>query len=663
MTQTVITAPDANLEVAEPLTAVLYLRVSSAGQMNKAVDPEGYSIPGQREACQRYAERLGTKIIGEFVEYGQSATTVRRGALQRLLAELPKLQPTYVIVYDLSRVARDDYDALWLLREIERHGSRLESTLERVDDSPAGKLLYTVMAGVNAFRSRGDGLKVKAGLERKLAEGGTVGLAPVGYINTRERIDGREVRTVALDPERARLVRLGFDAFATGEYSLTTLTELLDSMGLKTKETAKRPAKPLTRSGVYRLLRDRYYIGFVTRNGVTRPGRHPKLIDEDTFEKVQQLLVSRRLAGDRSHKHRHYLKGTLFCSCGRRLTWGRHRGNGGQYEYFCCLSNQAKQPRCGNRYMAADAVERAVEDYYRRVSLSGEQCEAIRTCVREHAEERVTVARKQSEEHTRRLRTLQDEQQKLLRLYYRKGVSEEVLIAEQARIDTERTQARKLVETATHETKDIFKTLKEALRLVGPDCHAAYLRSDPQARRLLNQAIFERLIVTPDGVEDEPQALVAELHRLANEVRVPSPVAKGRKTGRGHQSLGGHGSHVETMVRIVEQLSNPSPHLQAIFDALPDGPVVPSARSQGPAAPEPEMRRLGNRAVQDAVIETLAKADRPMSLAELRTAVEAFLGHPVSRNSVDWCLSSGSRGNAPRFERVSRGCYRLIRPT
>jgi site-specific DNA recombinase len=535
--------------VSAAATAVLYLRVSSVGQMNKAHDPEGYSIPGQRETCTRYAERLGAEVVGEFVEYGQSGTSIRRGALQRLLAELPALQPTYVVVYDISRLARDDYDALWLYAEIERHGSKLESTLERIDDSPAGRLLYTVMAGVNAFRSRGDAVKVKAGLERKHAEGGTIGLAPIGYINTRARIEGREVRTVALDEERAPMVRTAFDAFASGEHSITTLCDLLGGIGLKTKETPKKPAKALSRSGVYRILQDRYYVGQVTRNGVSRPGRHPKLIDEATFEKVQELLVTRRLAGDRSRKHHHYLKGSLFCSCGRRLTWGRHRGNGGAYEYFCCLSNQARRQRCGNSYMTANDVERAVEDYYHHVSLTKKQCDAIRACVREQAEARLTIAREQSEQHTRRLRTLQDEQQKLLRLYYRGGVSEDVLIAEQARIETERSQARKLVETAAHESEDVFKALDEALLLIGPDCHAAYLRSEPQARRLLNQAIFKRLIVTPDDIEDEPQPVVADLHRLVRKAPAAPKTPKGGRNSRGPQFLGGHGSHNDTMVR------------------------------------------------------------------------------------------------------------------
>ena len=37
--------------------AVLYLRVSTAAQADKDRDPEGYSIPAQREACLRKAVR------------------------------------------------------------------------------------------------------------------------------------------------------------------------------------------------------------------------------------------------------------------------------------------------------------------------------------------------------------------------------------------------------------------------------------------------------------------------------------------------------------------------------------------------------------------------------------------------------------------------------
>ena len=121
----------------EDATAVIYLRVSSPKQLT-GPSQEGYSIEGQREACERHAARLGAHVIREYVEPGKTATNTRRPALQRMLAELGELQPTYAIFYDLSRVAREEIDAFWLLGEINRHGTKLESTLERIDGSPQG---------------------------------------------------------------------------------------------------------------------------------------------------------------------------------------------------------------------------------------------------------------------------------------------------------------------------------------------------------------------------------------------------------------------------------------------------------------------------------------------------------------------------------------------
>jgi hypothetical protein len=98
---------DSAVEIAgAATTAVVYLRVSSDGQMNKAHDPEGYSIPGQREACEHRAGLLDATVAAEYVEYGVTGRNVRRPALQRMLGELELLRPDYVIVYDISRLAR-----------------------------------------------------------------------------------------------------------------------------------------------------------------------------------------------------------------------------------------------------------------------------------------------------------------------------------------------------------------------------------------------------------------------------------------------------------------------------------------------------------------------------------------------------------------------------
>jgi site-specific DNA recombinase len=319
-------------------TAVIYLRVSSVGQYKKGNDPEGYSIPGQREACRLHAERLGAAVIREYVEPGKSGTSTKRPALQQMLSDLVDMSSTYVIVYDLSRVARDDFDALWLLREIEGRGCKLESTLERVDDTPAGKLLYTVMAGVNAFRSRGDAEKVKMGLRRKHSQGGTPGAAPIGYCNVRHVDSGREIRTIEVDPERAPLIRTAFELYATGQHSVFSLTDILESMSLRTLATHKRPSRPMGRSAVHRMLSNDYYVGVVTMKGQKAQGVHPAIVDLQTFERVQQLLRSRAQSGTRSRKHEHYLKGSLYCDvCGGRMLYVEAKGHGGTYEYFRCF--------------------------------------------------------------------------------------------------------------------------------------------------------------------------------------------------------------------------------------------------------------------------------------------------------------------------------------
>jgi site-specific DNA recombinase len=517
MSQLVTQTKPASASPDGPHTAVIYLRVSSDGQVNKAHNPEGYSIPAQREACERHAAGLGAEVIAEFVELGRTGTNLRRPALQSMLSKLPKLKPTYVVFYDLSRVAREEQDAFWLLGEIKRHGAKLESTLERIDDSPQGLLLFAIMAGVNAFRSRGDAEKVKMGLRRKFAEGGSIGKVPIGYLNSRERIDGREIRTVSVDPERAPLIRTAFEAYATGEYSITDLRDLLDEGGLRTRHTPKCRPAPLSRTQIHRMLSDDFYIGVVTWDGAKNPdGRHDPLIAREIFEKVQEVLHSALLSGNRTRKHKHYLRGSVFCGrCGRRMVFHRVSGKGGVYHYFRCLSHQGRREPCGARHTLVSTVEQAVERYYATVRLTPREQANVRHDVRTYAEEKMLTATRESQRHTRRLQELRREQNKLLSLYYKGSVDEELLASEQTRIDRESAEAQHWAEVATHDAGEIMDTVNEALQLLN-DPQIAYKNATPEVRRLLNQTLFEALLVREEDVTGaKPTPWVAQIHRLA----------------------------------------------------------------------------------------------------------------------------------------------------
>ncbi len=229
-------------------TAVLYLRVSTTGQVQTDYDPEGISIPAQRLACPRKAEQMGVTVVDEYVEPGRSATTIdKRPVFQDLLARIKRERDAdYVIVYNLSRLNRnrvDDAKVLMLMRSLK---VTLVSAQENIDETPAGQLMHGILAAFNEYRSSADGADIRYKMGQKAKNGGTLTRAKIGYVNVREHIDGREIRTVAVDEERAPFIRLAFELAATGDYTMTRLASVLAERGLRMRAQANRPAQPIS---------------------------------------------------------------------------------------------------------------------------------------------------------------------------------------------------------------------------------------------------------------------------------------------------------------------------------------------------------------------------------------------------------------------------------
>ncbi|MGH3579333.1 MAG: recombinase family protein, partial [Mycobacterium sp.] len=268
--------------------AVSYLRVSTHSQADTDYNPEGFSIPSQRQLNERKAADLGADIVAEFTDAGGSGRNVNRKDLQRMLAFLEEDgHVDYVIVSYIDRFARRLRDHVMVKLAIEKTGAKLVSATENIDDSDAGQLIEGVLAVVAEFQSNHNVGKVKSGLQRKAQAGGTPGRAPIGYRNVFEQFEGRQIRVVQADPVRAPLVRWAFDAYASGEWTLVRLTDTLNSKGLRSLPTPRLGERPLAVSRVAHMLGNPYYRGMVLHKGEQYPGRHEALIDQELFDKVQ----------------------------------------------------------------------------------------------------------------------------------------------------------------------------------------------------------------------------------------------------------------------------------------------------------------------------------------------------------------------------------------
>lgn len=216
-------AASTDVEAAAPKRAVLYLRVSTSRQAAKNGEEEGYSIPAQRSACERKVSDLGGEVIREFVDAGASARSADRDGLQEMLAYLSNGNLDYVLVHKLDRLAQDRVDDVMILTAMQAAVAILVSATEQIDETPSGMLMHGIMASIAEFYSRSLANEAKKGIAQRAMNGGTHGVASIGYVNTLARIDGREIKGVAFDEERVDHVRWAFEAYATGHWALEHL--------------------------------------------------------------------------------------------------------------------------------------------------------------------------------------------------------------------------------------------------------------------------------------------------------------------------------------------------------------------------------------------------------------------------------------------------------
>ncbi|WP_431607116.1 recombinase family protein [Protofrankia symbiont of Coriaria ruscifolia] len=522
---------DAAAGVRAPKRAVIYLRVSTPSQVNTDYNPEGISIPAQREAGERKATELGAKVVNEFVEPGRTATNIdKRPVFQEMLAWVKAQKDVdYIIVYHFNRIFRNSIDAAITKRDLSKMGVRIVSTVLDMGESPESQMVETIIHAVDQYQSQASGADIAYKMSQKVKNGGSVGKAKIGYLNVREHIDGREIRTVALDEKRAPLVLKAFELYATGDYTGEQVHQAVTAAGLTSRPTKRTPEQPTSLNTLYEMLQDRYYVGYVTYKGDEYEGRHPAIVTSELFDRVQRVLALRHGGGTRERQHHHYLKGAIWCArCDRRFTIQKANGNGGTYFYFFCIGRS--KGICDQPYLSIEQVEREVIRHYATIRLNEQFQQRLRRQLDDALIYELHTMDTLRKQLTARLEELSAKEDRFLDLIGDPGWPHNKIKQKLAVIDRERNEILSKLADTTGKIdvgRRYFLTALDLLR----DPQHFYSEAGTSLRRGLNKVIFDKLYVDDGHVT--AHALNSGLDELV-EAGQPTSKRYMRRAARTH---------------------------------------------------------------------------------------------------------------------------------
>lgn len=336
--------------------AILSCRVSSDEQS------KGYSLDIQQQKLLDYCKKEGIQVVGIYRE-DHSAKNFNRPEFKKMLDYLRKNKGKVdlLLVTSWDRFSRNVNQSFAMLDRLMGYGVEVNAMEQPLDLSiPENLLLLSVYLTIPDIDNRRRSMKITEGVRAAKASGRYSGLAPYGYINTR---DDQGKPLIAPGP-KATMVQEIFRKVAAGKSQSELRIELA------------RKGHPFSKSTLSDLLRKRVYLGEVAvkdkdgRLYYVR-GLHEPLIEEELFYRVQDIMSGNSGRMDRtkakSFKDGLALRGLFYCgACGKKMTGSTSRSrNGDRHDYYHCN-------HCGQVRLKAEAVHEKVEAILGELQIRGE---------------------------------------------------------------------------------------------------------------------------------------------------------------------------------------------------------------------------------------------------------------------------------------------------
>lgn len=326
--------------------AVIYARYSSDKQNEQ-------SIEGQLHVCQQYAKANDILVLDTYIDRAMTGTNDNRPDFQRMIKDSEKKEFSYILVYKLDRFSRNKYETAIHKKTLKDNGVKVISATENIPDTPEGIILEALLEGINAYYSAELSQKVKRGLKENYLKGKSPGghvLYGYDVVNKKNIINELE----------AQIVKEIFSKYAQG-YTVMSIAKDLHTRGIRTKK-----GNYVDATKIYKILTNEKYTGKAVYGNIEYTNIFPKIIDDETWEKVQAIhQENKHTPGRKKEIFDFILSGKLICGICKCPMVGEsgtsHTGT--KHYYYSCLSRRRKKHICNLKSINKQHLENIVIQY------------------------------------------------------------------------------------------------------------------------------------------------------------------------------------------------------------------------------------------------------------------------------------------------------------
>lgn len=312
------------------------------------------SIDSQIKEMLQLSEREGLEIVAMKRESHSAKETGQRPVFNEIVEEIREGKYNAILTWAPDRISRNAGD-LGKIVDLMDSGKLLEIRTygQKFSNNPNEKFLLMILGSQAKLENDNRGVNVKRGLRTRVEMGMWPGVAPLGYLN--QKMMDKKCQVI-VDQQRAPVIKKMFEKVAYDHFSGRKLYNWLrHELNFYT-----RGNKPLTLSGIYRILDNHFYYGpfeYPRESGNWYQGKHEPIITKELFDKAQTQLKRDQIVRENKEFAFTKLFTCGYCGSGisaeekyKQLKDGTHA----RYVYYSC--SRARDRNCKNKYIREEEL-------------------------------------------------------------------------------------------------------------------------------------------------------------------------------------------------------------------------------------------------------------------------------------------------------------------